>query len=102
MVRWTPYLGLLVNDVWFFQALYCGLGLLAAEPFEAANRSYKAIQQRGVPKGGPTATHSSAIKMAARALATDSQVQQQLGSLQRPRRAYTSRKSSTGSAQRSG
>lgn len=88
LVRWTPYLGILVNSIWFFQELYGGLGLLSAEPFEAANAASKDTQLHHIRKGGPD---TSTTAMQRQALLTNPEAQEAVVSKQRPVKQYTQR-----------
>ena len=89
-----PYTFLLVNVAAFFQELYGGLGLCSEEQFEAANAANKGLHLHHVPKGGGRgAQQSSAIKMAQRALETDSALRLEHSCRQRRLQRHASRRS---------
>jgi hypothetical protein len=85
-IKWSPYLTFLVNVVWFFQELYGGLGCCSSEAGEATNSENKQRELRGVPKGGPSASRSSEIKLRHRVLVTHQDAKEQYQRLCRPRK----------------
>ena len=90
-VSWIPYIGMLVNCIWFLQELYGGLRPMSAAQFAAANAASKDAQLHHVAKGGVGSQQTSRTVLMRRALETSTAIKQEHASQQRPLKQYRPR-----------